>query len=71
MIAKGGITRYIAVRVWAVEEAGMLRDTRFLPALKEPLARLESEDAVYFRGSVQGAIAACEGRGVDDSPTLQ
>jgi HEAT repeat protein len=56
---------------WAVEAAGLLRDPRFLPALKELLARLEGEDAMYFRGSVQGAIAACEGRGVDDNPTLQ
>jgi HEAT repeats/tRNA-splicing ligase RtcB/Ubiquinone biosynthesis protein COQ7 len=32
---------------------------------------IRGEDAVYFRGSVKSAIAACEGRRASDSATLQ
>jgi hypothetical protein len=35
------------------------------------LVRLEGEDVVYFRGSVESAIAACEGRRAHQSPGLQ
>ena len=56
---------------WAVEAAGLLADPRFLPALKKLLTRLEGENAVYFRGSVESAIAACEGRRAHGSPDLQ
>jgi hypothetical protein len=33
--------------------------------------RLEGSDAVYFRGTVRDAIAACEGRRADDNETIQ
>jgi HEAT repeat protein len=56
---------------WAVEAAGLLADPRFIPALKGLLVRLKGEDAVYFRGSIESAIAACEGRRVDESFRLQ
>jgi HEAT repeat protein len=56
---------------WAVEAAGLLGDARFLPALKELGQRLTGENAVYFRGGVQAAIAACEGRGGKEGSTLQ
>jgi HEAT repeat protein len=56
---------------WAAEAAGLLGDTRFLPALKDVCARLCGEDAVYFRGSVLSAIAACEGRRSEENPTQQ
>jgi len=56
---------------WAVEAAGLLGDSRFLPALRELNQRLGGRDAVYFRGTVQDAIAACEGRRADESETLQ
>ena len=55
---------------WAVEAAGLLADPRFLPNLKGLLDRLDGENAVYFRGSVESAIAACEGRRAHDSPSL-
>jgi hypothetical protein len=38
---------------WAVEAAGSLPDPRFLAALDGLQVRLESEDVVYFRGSVE------------------
>jgi hypothetical protein len=47
---------------WAVEAAALLGDARFLPALTDLGQRLTGENAVYFRGSLQAAIAACEGR---------
>jgi len=56
---------------WAVEAAGLLADPGFLPALKGLLVRLKGEDVVYFRGSIESAIAACEGRRVHESPSLQ
>jgi hypothetical protein len=56
---------------WAVEAAGLLADPRFLPALKGLLVRLNGEDVVHFRGSVESAIAAWEGRRVHESPSLQ
>ena len=56
---------------WAVEAAGLLADPRFVPALGALLVRLEGEDVVYFRGSVESAIAACEGRRAHGSPSLQ
>ena len=56
---------------WAVEAAALLGDARFLPALRALSARLSDKDAVYFRGSVQDAIAACEGRRPEESETLQ
>jgi HEAT repeat protein len=56
---------------WAVEAAGLLGDAQFLPALRELDARLSGKDAVYFRGSVQSAIAACEGRRGEDVSSLQ
>jgi HEAT repeat protein len=56
---------------WAVEAAGLLGDSRFLPALTELGQRLTGENAVYFRGSLQSAIAACEGRRGESSSTLQ
>lgn len=56
---------------WAVEAASLLADPRFLPALKGLLMRLAGEDVVYFRGSVEGAIAACEGRRAHESPGVQ
>jgi len=56
---------------WAVEAAGHLADPRFLPALRELNERLAGKDAVYFRGTVQDAIAACEGRRAKDNETLQ
>lgn len=56
---------------WAVEAAGLLAAPQFLPALRGLLVRLEGEDVVYFRGSVESAIAACEGRRAHESPSLQ
>jgi hypothetical protein len=56
---------------WAVEAAGLLRDVRFLPALRELSQRLTGKDVAYFRGSVQDAIAACEGRRTEERETLQ
>ena len=56
---------------WAVEAAELLCDPQFLPALRRLYERLDGANAVYFRGSVQSAIAACEGRRASDSATLQ
>jgi HEAT repeat protein len=56
---------------WAVEAAGLLGDSRFLPALRKLGQRITGESAVYFRGSLQAAIAACEGRRGESSSTLQ
>lgn len=56
---------------WAAEAAGLLGDARFLPALRSLYSRLLGGDAVYFRGSIQSAIAACEGRRSEESPTQQ
>jgi HEAT repeat protein len=56
---------------WAIEAAGLLGDPQFLPALRDLCERLRGEDVVYFRGSVQSAIAACENRRAEDSSTLQ
>jgi HEAT repeat protein len=56
---------------WAVEAAGLLGDARFIPALKDLKGRLTGENAVYFLGSVNAAIAACEGRRADENSTLQ
>jgi HEAT repeat protein len=56
---------------WAVEAAALLGDSQFLSALRDLHARLRGENAVYFRGSVESAIAACEGRRAEDNLTLQ
>jgi HEAT repeat protein len=56
---------------WAVEAAALLGDPQFLPALRALGERLSARDAVYFRGSVQDAIAACEGRRPEESQILQ
>ena len=56
---------------WAVEAAGLLGDARFIPALEDLKGRLTGENAVYFLGSVNAAIAACEGRRADENLTLQ
>jgi len=56
---------------WAIEAAGLLADPQFLPALRDLCERLRGEDVVYFRGSAQSAIAACESRRAVDSATLQ
>jgi len=56
---------------WAVEAARHLGDPRFLPALKQLAERLTGKDAVYFRGTVEDAIAACEGRRAEESGTVQ
>jgi HEAT repeat protein len=56
---------------WAIEAAALLGDSRFLPALTELGQRLAGENAAYFRGSLQAAIAACEGRRGESSSTLQ
>ena len=56
---------------WAVEAAGLLADPGFLPVLKGLLVRLKGEDVVYFLGSIESAIAACEGRRVYESHSLQ
>jgi HEAT repeat protein len=56
---------------WAIEAAGMLGDPRFLPALTELGQRITGENAVYFRGSLQAAIAACEGWRGESNSTLQ
>jgi HEAT repeat protein len=56
---------------WAVEAAGLLGDAQFLPVLRELDQRLSGKDAVHFRGSVQSAIAACEGRSGEDVSSLQ
>ena len=55
----------------AVEKAELLCDPQFLLALRRLYERLDGANAVYFRGSVQSAIAACEGRRASDSATLQ
>ncbi len=56
---------------WAVEAAGLLGDARFIPALEDLKGRITGEDTVYFLGSVNSAIAACEGRRADENSTLQ
>jgi hypothetical protein len=56
---------------WAVEAARHLSDPRFLPALQQLAERLTGRDAVYFRGSAEDAIAACEGRRAEESGTVQ
>jgi HEAT repeat protein len=56
---------------WAVQAAGLLGDPRFLPALRQLKQRLAAKDAVYFGGTVQDAISACEGRRAEDSGTIQ
>jgi HEAT repeat protein len=56
---------------WAIDAAGLLAAPGFLPALKGLLVRLKGEDVVYFRGSIESAIAACEGRRVHESHGLQ
>jgi HEAT repeat protein len=56
---------------WAVEAAELLGNPMFLPALRELENRLDGARAVYFKGSVQSAIAACEGRLDKDSSTIQ
>ncbi len=56
---------------WAAEAAGLLGDPRFLPALRALERRLDARDAVYFRASVQSAIAACERRRADENETIQ
>jgi hypothetical protein len=54
-----------------VEAARHLGDPRFLPALKQLAQRLTGKDVVYFRGTVEDAIAACEGRRAEESRTVQ
>jgi HEAT repeat protein len=56
---------------WAVEAAEWLGNPVFLPALRELEKSLDGPRAAYFRGSVQSAIAACEGRRGKDSSTIQ
>jgi HEAT repeat protein len=56
---------------WAVEGAGLLGDARFTPALEDLKGRITGENAGYFLGSVNVAIAACEGRRTDENSTLQ
>ena len=56
---------------WAIEAAGLLGDAMFLSALRTLRRRLTGENAVLFRGGLEEAIAACERRLLDDSPTLQ
>lgn len=56
---------------WAVEAAELLGDPRFLPALRRLYERLDDRDAAYFRGSVESAIASCEGRRACGSPSRQ
>jgi HEAT repeat protein len=56
---------------WPVEAARHLGDPRFLPALKQLAQRLTGKDAAYFRGTVEDAIAACEGRRAEGSGTVQ
>jgi HEAT repeats len=56
---------------WPVEAAALLGDAQFIPALRELERRMAGESAVYFLGSVQAAIAACEGRRADENFTLQ
>jgi HEAT repeat protein len=56
---------------WAVDAAGLLAAPGFLPALKGLSVRLKGEDVVYCRGSIESAIAACEGRRVHESHGLQ
>jgi HEAT repeat protein len=56
---------------WAVEAARHLSDPRFLPALRLLAERLTGRDAVYFRGTVHDAVAACEGRRAEESGTIQ
>lgn len=55
---------------WAVEAAGLLGDPQFLPALRSLAAVLRGKEAVYFAGTVQSAIAACEGRRTVESLNL-
>lgn len=56
---------------WAVEAAELLCDSQFLPVLRRLYERLDGANAVYFLGSVQSAIAACEGRLSIANSTLQ
>ena len=56
---------------WAVEAAGLLGDPRFIPALKALGQRLTGEDAEYFSGELKAAIAACEGRRLEETPSVQ
>jgi HEAT repeats len=56
---------------WAVEAARHLADPGFLPALTCLNEQLAGKDIVYFRGTVQDAIAACQGRRSEDSETIQ
>lgn len=51
--------------------AGLLADARFLPALRNLDSRLLERDVAYFRGTLQCAIAACEGRRAAESSTRQ
>jgi hypothetical protein len=50
--------------ITAVAPRNFGRDWPCLPVL-------EDRNAEYFRGGVQSAIAACEGRRVSNSPALQ
>jgi HEAT repeat protein len=52
---------------WAVQAAGLLGDPQFLPALRSLAVVLRGKDAVYFAGTVESAIAACEGRRIAES----
>jgi HEAT repeat protein len=56
---------------WAVEAAELLGDPQFLPVLRRLYERLEDANAAYFRGRLQSAISACEGRRGSGSSTLQ
>jgi HEAT repeat protein len=56
---------------WAVQAAGLLGDPQFLPALRSLRAVLRGKDAVYFEGTLESAIAACEGRRTAESASLQ
>jgi hypothetical protein len=56
---------------WAVDAAGLLPDARFLPALDGRLVRLEGQDVVYFRGSVESTIVASVGRRAHENTSLQ
>lgn len=55
---------------WAVQAAGLLGDPQFLPALRSLAVVLRGKDAVYFAGTVESAIAACEGRRIAESLNL-
>jgi HEAT repeat protein len=56
---------------WAIEAAELLGDPAFLPALRKIKNQLAGPRADYFKGSVQIAIAACEGRRSQDSSSIQ